>query len=274
MLHANHVRGRNCHFGIDVSVLLHPAVVINLAEIAGAGVGKKYDDEIAFLAIFRYAQGAGNAAAARAARENPFLLGEAACPDETFFVIHLDNIVDDFQIHGAGEKIFANSFHNVGGGLAYFARLHEIVVERAYRIDADDFDVRIFFFQVAADAADRAPRSHAANEVGDFAFGIVPDLRAGGFVVGLRIHRIFVLIRIVRVGNFSREFFGDRIVAARVFRFGRGRADDHFGAESLQQIDFLARLLVVDGEYDFVASRDSDESKSHARIAGGAFANC
>ena len=64
MLHANYVGGGDCHFCVNVAVLLHPAVVVNFAEVAGAGIGEKGDDEVALLAIFRNAQSPGNAAAA------------------------------------------------------------------------------------------------------------------------------------------------------------------------------------------------------------------
>src|SRR5262249_31939441 len=106
---------------------------------------------------------------------------------------------------------------------------------------------------------------------GDLAFGVVPDFRARGFVVGLRVHRIFVLIRVVGIGNFAREFFGDGVIAARILGFDGSGADDDFGAKGFQQIDFFAGLLIVDGEDDFVATRDGDEGEAHAGIAGGAF---
>ena len=64
----------------------------------------------------------------------------------------------------------------------------------------------IFFFQIAADAADGAASAHAADEVGDFSFGIFPDFRAGSAVMRLGIHGVFVLIGIEGIGNFAREF--------------------------------------------------------------------
>ena len=104
----------------------------------------------------------------------------------------------------------------------------------------------------------------------DFAFGIFPNFRAGGAVMGFRIHRIFVLIGIEGIGNFARQFFRHGIIAARIVGLdGRG-ANDHFRAESFEQIDFFARLLVSDGEDDFVAAHDGDQRKSHAGIAGSA----
>ena len=194
-LHANHVRGRERHFRIRVAVFAHPAVVENLAQVASAGIGQKRDDHIALLAIFRHAQRRGNAAAAGTAGENSFLLGEAARPDETLFVIDLDHVVQNREIHRGRENVFADSFHHVGVRLADVAGFRVFVEKRAERIDADHFYVRILFLQVPPRAADRAAGSHAANEVRDFPFRVLPNFGAGGAVVSLGIHRIFVLVR-------------------------------------------------------------------------------
>ena len=91
---------------------------------------------------------AGNAAAAGAAGEQAFHLREAARDDETFFVIDLKDVVEDFQVHGGGEKILADAFDNVGLGLDRFSGFEKIVVERTNGIDADNFYGGIFFFQI------------------------------------------------------------------------------------------------------------------------------
>ena len=90
-------------------------------------------------------------------------------------------------------------------------------------------------------------------------------------VVRFGIHGIVVLIGIIGIGNFAREFFRDGIVAARIVRLDGGGADDHFGAERLQQIDFFLGLLVGDGENHFVAAHRGDQRQAHAGIAGSAF---
>ena len=93
----------------------------------------------------------------------------------------------------------------------------------------------------------------------------------GGAVVRLRIHGILILVGVIGIGNFARQLFRHGIIAARVFRLDRRRADDHFRAERFQQIDFFARLLVGNGENDFVAAHRRHQRKSHAGIAGRAF---
>ena len=95
--------------------------------------GKKRDDESFGPQIFRHAQARGNAAAARAAGKNSFLLHQAAREDEAFLVVHLQHVVENLKIHGGRKNIFADAFDDVGLGFADFAGLHKIVVERADR---------------------------------------------------------------------------------------------------------------------------------------------
>src|SRR6266571_2650175 len=116
---------------VNVAALVHPQVVINLAEVACAGVRQQGDHEIMRSQILGEAQCPGNAAAAGAAGEEAFQLRQSARNDETFFVVHLKDIVQDFQIHGRREEILADAFHNVGLGFDGLPGLDEIIVERA-----------------------------------------------------------------------------------------------------------------------------------------------
>src|SRR5271154_4394590 len=107
--------------------------------------------------------------------------------------------------------------------------------------------------------------------MGDFPLSVFPDFRAGGAVMRFGVHRIFVLIRIKRIWNFARKFRSNGIIAARIFRLDGGRADDYFRAESFQQINLFARLLVGNSKDDFVATHASDEREPHAGVAGSPF---
>src|SRR5579863_888990 len=68
--------------------------------------------------------------------------------DEALFVSHLDDVVQNFEIHGGRKKILADAFNHVSLRLDGFAGLDEIVVERAEWIDTDNLDHGIFLFQV------------------------------------------------------------------------------------------------------------------------------
>src|SRR6266705_1609063 len=161
---------------VNVAALVHPQVIINLAEVARAGVRQQRDHEIIRSQILGEAQRAGNAAAAGPAGEEAFQLRQSARNDETFFVVHLKDIVQDFQIHGRREEILADAFHNVGLGFDGLPGFDEIVVERAKGIYPDDFDAGIFFLQVFSHAADGAAGAYAANEMRDLALAVFPNL--------------------------------------------------------------------------------------------------
>ncbi len=105
----------------------------------------------------------------------------------------------------------------------------------------------------------------------NFALAVFPDFRAGREVVSLRVHGIVVLIGIEGIGNFAREFFSDGIVAAGIFGLDGGGADDDFGAEGFEEIDFFLGLLVRNGEDHFVAANGGDECETHAGVAARAF---
>src|SRR5258708_2062960 len=256
---------------VNITALVHLKVVINLAEVARAGVRQQRDHEIIRSQILGKAQRPGNAAAAGAAGEEAFQLRQAAREDKTFFVIDLKDVVQDFQIHGRGKEIVADAFYNVGLGLDGVAGRDKIVVERAVRIHADNFDAGIFFLQVFSHAADGAAGAHTAYEVRDLSFAVFPNLGARGAIVSFGIAGIVVLIGVVRIGNLAREFFRHRIVAAGIVRLDGGWADDDFGAESFQEIDFFLGLFVGGSKDALVAANRRDERQTHASVARSAF---
>src|SRR6266404_1676149 len=271
VLGVHHFAGGDFHGGFQVAALAHPLVVVDLAEIAHSGVRQEGHDESFLAEVFCELQRGGNAATTGAPGEQAFQLHQAARDHETFFVVDLDDVVADFQVHGGGEKIFADAFDDVGLGLHGFAALDEVVVKRAVGVDADDFDAGIFFLQIFADAADGSTGAHAANEVRDFAFAVFPDFRAGGAVMRFRIHGIFVLVGIVGIGDFAREFFRYGVVTTRIIRLDRSGANDHFRAQRLKQIHFFLGLLVGDSENHLVAAHGGDKRETHSRIPGSAF---
>ncbi len=129
----------------------------------------------------------------------------------------------------------------------------------------------ILFLEIFSHAGDGAAGAHAANEVSDFPFSVFPDFGASGVVMRVGVRRIFILIGVKRIWNFAGEFCGHGVIAARIFGFDGGGANDYFGAERFEQINFFARLLVGDGEDDFIAAHAGDQRESHAGVAGSSF---
>src|SRR6266566_1258900 len=228
---------------VNIAALVHPQVVVNFAEIARAGVRQQRHHEVTRAQVFGKEQRPGDATAAGAAGEQAFQLRQAARKNETFLVAHLDDVIQNFQIHGGWEEILADTFHNIRFGFDGLPALDEIVVQRAVGIDADDFDMGIFFLQVFSHAADGAAGAYTAHEVGDLAFAVFPNLGTGGAVMRFGIAGIVVLIRVVRIGNLAGELLRHRIVTARIFRLDGGRTDDDFGAQGFEEIDFFLGLV-------------------------------
>src|SRR5580704_6467414 len=239
MLGVDDFGGGDANGGFDVAALAHPFVVVDLAEIAHAGVWKKSDDESFGAKVFGKAESCGDASAAGAAGEDTFEFDQTAREDEALFIVDLKDVVENLEIHGSREKILADAFDDVGLGLDGFAALEEIVVEGADGIDSDNFDAGILLLEIFADTADGAAGAYAADKMRDFALTVFPDFRAGREVVSLGVHGIVILIGIEGVGNFAREFFSDGVVAARVFGLDGGGANDDFGAKRFQQIHFF-----------------------------------
>src|SRR6266581_5377837 len=252
---------------VHVAALAHPQIVVDFAEIARAGVRQQGDDEISEAEIPGKAECRGNATAPGAPGEKAFHFRQAARNDEAFFVVYLEDVVEDFQIHGRGEKILADAFDHVGLGFDGLAGLDEIVVQRAVGIDPDNFYAGIFFLQIFSHAADGAAGAYPANKVRDLAFAVLPNFGTGGAVVGFGIAGIVVLIRVIRIGNFAREFFGHRIIAARIFRLDGSGANDDFRAERFEEIDFFLGLFVGGGEDALVTAHRRDECQTHSGIA-------
>ncbi len=176
-------------------------------------------------------------------------------------------------MHSRRKEILADALDDVSFGFDGLPGLDEVVVQRAVGIHGDNLHVRIFFFQIFSDAADGAAGAHTANEMRDLALAVFPNFGAGGAVMRFRIALIVVLIRVVRIRNFTREFFCHRIVAAWIVRLDGGRTDDDLGAQCFQEIDFFLGLLVRCRENAFVTANRGDQRQAHASIAGSAFNN-
>src|SRR6185436_17883742 len=136
-------------------------------------------------------------------------------------------------------------------------------------VDAPDLDRRLALLQVAPDTRDRAAGPDPGDQVRDRPAGLLPDLRRRLLVVGLRVGEVVVLVRLPRVRHLALEARRDGVVRARVLRIDVRGADDYVGAEGLERVDFLLRLLVGRREDALVALDDGGDGEAHAGVAGG-----
>src|SRR4029077_2690280 len=105
------------------------------------------------------------------------------------------------RIHRRGPRVLADAFYeirmDVRGALGG--------VDRALGIGADDEHVGRLLLEVAADAGDGAAGPHGDHDRVDVAARLPPDLRAGGFVVRLRVRHVRVRVRLEAAGNLLGE---------------------------------------------------------------------
>src|SRR5262249_48709524 len=195
--------------------------------------------------------------------------------DGGVLVRHLFEMVDDVEIHVAGEEVLAYPLRDVGVDLVLIedASLLVLLEHRPIGIDPPDPNARILLLQIPSYAADGAAGAHTADQVGDAAVGLLPDLGAGLLVVRRRIGQVVVLIGLPGVWNLALETRRNRIVRPRVFRIDVGWTDDHLRPERLEGIHLLLGLLVRRREDALIAFDDGHNGETHPGVAGSTFDN-
>jgi hypothetical protein len=144
-------------------------------------------------------------------------------------------------------------------------------VDGALRIGADDQDARVLLLQVAPGAGDRPAGPDRDDERVDPAAGLLPDLRAGELVVGVRVRHVRVLVGLERARDLLGEPVGDRVVAFRRVGVDGRRTDDDLGAVRAQERDLLLAHLVRHDEDAAVAldrrcDREADAGVARRRL--------
>src|SRR5690606_23441511 len=191
------------------------------------------------------------------------LFSEAAGHEEGVLVADRDDLVADLRVVGGGPDVFPHALHQVGAASA-------AGVDRAFRVGADDLHPAVGdLFQVAAGAGDRAAGADPRDEVGDAAFGLLPDLRPGAVVVRLRVVGVAVLVGFPRAGDRRGQAVGDRVVGLGVVG-GDGRGADHdFGPVGAQHREFVGADLVRADEDAAVALFRGDDRQAYTGVSGG-----
>ena len=173
---------------VQISVLFHPVVVENFAEIVASGVGENDHDALRFGERGCVAERGGERGSGRAAGENSLFADQAARGAERFAVGNAEELVDDFLVVSDGEIILADAFNLVGvRGVAG--------EDGAFGVCADDLQRRVLLFEEASGSGDGSAGSDAADKRVNLSFCVRPDLGAGGEIVGGRVVQVFKLRR-------------------------------------------------------------------------------
>ena len=144
----------------------------------------------------------------------PFLLCKRTGGAESGFVINEFNPINDGKIEGVGDETGTDALNHVRSGHGIFTAqglCNDGAIGRfhGHRGNGLVFDL----FDVSTDAADGAAGTHRTYENINFAIGIFPDFRAGGFDMDFGIGRILELL--------GHEVFF-RIRGDHFLRFGNG----------------------------------------------------
>src|SRR5207248_3195555 len=103
-------------------------------------------------------------------------------------------------------------------------------VERSFGIRTHDDQVLLSLLEIPAGSGHGAPGADPSYEMRDPSLGLFPYLRAGGPVVGLRVHRVVVLVRLKRPRDVAREAIRNLVIGLGRLRRHGARTQDDLGA--------------------------------------------
>src|SRR5262249_11151104 len=151
--------------------------------------------------------------------------------EEALLIVDADHLVEDLEVHRGGEEVLSDALDLVRKGLGDSPRLHEVVIERADRVDPYELNLRIPFFEIFPTAADDPAGAHSRDEHVEITVRLTPNLRAAREVMRLRIGGIVILIRVKRIGGFVGDAARYFVIAPRIVGIHRRGADHDLGAE-------------------------------------------
>ena len=134
------------------------------------------------------------------------------------------------------------------------------------RLDGNDLDGGVLALQVLANAGHGAAGADTCNKDIDLAVGVLPDLGAGGALVGVGVGRVHKLAGHKAVGNLLRQLvsLGDSALHAL------GTVGQHqLGTVGLHQLAALHAHRLRHDDDDAVAAGGGDGCQADAGVAGG-----
>ena len=247
----------------------HPLVVVDLGEIAGAGVADEADDALRPLARAAVAQRRGEQRAGRRAAEDAFGAQQLARRAEALGVVDRVGHAHARQVGDRGDEVLADALHRPRAGGADRAAAGVLGDDRAGRIGEHEAELGAHRAEEARQAGDRAARADAADDGVDVLPHLRPDLRAGGALVRQRVGGIVELVGEERAGDLAGEPGREILVVGGMALADVGAGDVHLGAERLQVQHLLGRHLVGHDQDDAIALGPRHQRQAEAGVAGG-----
>ena len=189
----------------------HPLGVEHLGEITRAVVVEDHHHRLPGFEPVLQLEKAGDGRPRGVPREDALLPDDLAGVDSGVAVGHLLEMINDREVHVFGKEVLADAFRDIRIDLVLVedALFLVLLEDGTVRVNAPALHLWLLLFEVFARAADRAAGAHADHEVVDLSFGLFPDLRAGRFVVGLRVREVVVLVGLPAVRGFSHQTGGN-----------------------------------------------------------------
>ena len=103
-----------CPLAAQEAEVGHPLVVVELRQVAAAGVGDEHDDDGVGTELAADLERRPHRGAARAADEDALLARHPAGGEERVAVADLDDPVDDRRVVGVGPEVLADALDEVG----------------------------------------------------------------------------------------------------------------------------------------------------------------
>mmetsp|Transcript_23762 Transcript_23762/g.74785 ORF Transcript_23762/g.74785 Transcript_23762/m.74785 type:complete len:329 (-) Transcript_23762:213-1199(-) len=225
--------------------------------------GRDHDDHALALVLRAGADDVGGLdGGARAdAAEDALLLGETAGHLDGLLGRHLHDLIDEGGVSVARHEAGADALDLVRAGLA--AGEHGGLSG----LDGHDEEVRVHGLEELGGAGERAAGADAAEEDVNLAVSLLPDLRARGLAVHLRVVRVVELLQHVGlVAERGEDVLGLLHGAAHALG---GRRQHHLGAEGLEEHAALHGHGLGHGQDEVVALGRGHHGERNAGVTGG-----
>src|SRR5438128_1057255 len=147
---------------LEETVLAHPFVVVDLAQVVAAGIREDDNHEAAFIELGGDLHGRLHRRAGRAANQDPFLPGNPPGDQEGVAVVDLYDPIDQFEVDRPRDEVFTDPLDLVR--LRVLAR-----VERPVRVGPHRHNRRLLLLQEAGDTGHGSPGAVAGNDHTDLA---------------------------------------------------------------------------------------------------------
>ena len=127
-------------FGRDKTVSAHPVIVEDGAEVAGGPIRENGYDAGTWAEPLGDLTDTPNGGATRASHQQSFAPGQSAGFQESILVLDLEDVIQDFKVHGGNGEFVTQAFNQVWlrGQRAVAPKM--IGEDRAHRIYGNDLD--------------------------------------------------------------------------------------------------------------------------------------